>query len=90
MSKQIHQKDILSAEHIREMSDTQIQIELDKLREGLWMNRRDLAVRKLTDHQIIQIRRRNIARLLTVQREREIEAIAAEIVGLQGAAAGGQ
>lgn len=73
-----------SAADIREMNEGQIQAELDGHRQAMFNLRFQLATRKLKNHQGIRTRRRQIARLLTVMREREIEALyAAEIAELQ-------
>ncbi|HMA35018.1 MAG TPA: 50S ribosomal protein L29 [Chloroflexia bacterium] len=79
------QKEVLQPEAIRDLTDREIQARLDKYREDLFRHRLDLSARKLKQHPIVRIKRRNIARLLTALREREIEALyAAEIAELQG------
>jgi large subunit ribosomal protein L29 len=59
---------------IREMSIDQIQAELDDAREALMRLRFQLTTGELTDHTQIRFTRRNIARLLTILKEKEGEA----------------
>jgi len=59
---------------IREMSIEKIQEELDDARESLMRLRFQLTTGELTDHTQIRFTRRNIARLLTILKEKEGEA----------------
>ncbi len=59
---------------IREMSIEKIQEELDDAREALMRLRFQLTTGELTDHTQIRFTRRNIARLLTILKEKEGEA----------------
>ncbi len=78
----------MQASEIREMSDSEIQVKLDGFRQELFNLRFQTATRKLKNHRRIRLVHRDIARLLTVMREREIEALyAAEIAELQELAA---
>ena len=75
---------ILHAAEAREMGDAELRLHLDNYRQEMFNLRFQIATRKLKNHQRIGIVRRNIARLHTVLREREIEALyAAEIAELQ-------
>jgi large subunit ribosomal protein L29 len=74
----------MQASDIREMDEAEIQQHLDQYRQEMFNLRFQIATRKLKNHQRIKIVRRDMARLLTVIREREIEALyAAEIAELQ-------
>lgn len=59
---------------IREMSVEKIQEELDSAREALMRLRFQLTTGELTDHTQIRFTRRNIARLITILKEKEGEA----------------
>jgi len=66
------------------MGEREIQGKLDGFRQELFNLRFQISTRKLKNHQRIKLVRRDIARLQTVLREREIEALyAAEIAELQ-------
>ena len=74
----------MQASDIREMDEAEIQQHLDQYRQEMFNLRFQSATRKLKNHQRIKLVRRDVARLLTVVREREIEALyAAEIAELQ-------
>jgi large subunit ribosomal protein L29 len=74
----------MQASDIREMDEAEIQRHLDEYRHEMFNLRFQSATRKLKNHQRIKVVRRDVARLLTVVREREIEALyAAEIAELQ-------
>jgi large subunit ribosomal protein L29 len=71
------------------MGEREIQAKLDGFRQEMFNLRFQIATRKLKNHQRIKLVRRDIARLQTVLREREIEALyAAEIAELQALSAG--
>ncbi len=59
---------------IRKLTTEQIQTELDKARENYFRLRFQYATGQLTDHSQLRLARREIARLATILREREIEA----------------
>ena len=74
----------MQASDIREMNEAEIKRHLDDYRQEMFNLRFQIATRKLKNHQRIKAVRRDVARLLTVVREREIEALyAAEIAELQ-------
>jgi large subunit ribosomal protein L29 len=74
----------MQASNIREMDDAEIHRHLDEYRQEMFNLRFQSATRKLKNHQRIKLVRRDVARLLTVVRERDIEALyAAEIAELQ-------
>jgi large subunit ribosomal protein L29 len=74
----------MQASDIREMNEAEIGKHLDDYRQEMFNLRFQIATRKLKNHQRIKAVRRDVARLLTVVREREIEALyAAEIAELQ-------
>ncbi|HEX6606345.1 MAG TPA: 50S ribosomal protein L29 [Chloroflexia bacterium] len=74
----------MQASEIRDMNEAEIQRHLDEYRHELFNLRFQIATRKLKNHQRVKTVRRDMARLLTVIREREIEALyAAEIAELQ-------
>lgn len=62
----------MRADEIRELSTAEIQQKLDEAYEKLWSLRFQLATRQLQDTNQIKKTRRDIARLKTVLREREI------------------
>ncbi|HKJ26183.1 MAG TPA: 50S ribosomal protein L29 [Anaerolineales bacterium] len=63
----------MNAAEIREMSVEDIQTELDDARESLMRLRFQLTTGELTDHTQIRFTRRNIARLVTILKERAEE-----------------
>ncbi len=65
----------------RELSDQELLAELVSARRHLYDLRFQLATRQLSDHSQIAQTRRSIARLLTVQTEREFNDTAAAGVG---------
>ena len=75
----------MKASDIRDMAEPEITRRLDEFRQEMFNLRFQIATRKLKNHQRVKLVRRDVARLLTVLREREIESIyAAEIAELQG------
>lgn len=62
----------MKAEEIRELKDSEIQQKLDETYEELWNLRFKHATNQLTNTNDIKRVRKDIARLKTVQREREI------------------
>ncbi len=78
----------MQASEIRDMNAAEIHSKMDGYRQELFNLRFQLATRKLKNHQRMKAVRRDLARLLTVVREREIEALyAAEIAELQALSA---
>jgi large subunit ribosomal protein L29 len=74
----------LRATDIRDMNEGEIHVKLDGYRKELFNLRFQVATRQLKNTKRIGTVRRDIARVLTVVREREIEALyAAEIAELQ-------
>jgi large subunit ribosomal protein L29 len=63
----------MDAAEIREMSIEDIQEELEDARESLMRLRFQLTTGELTDHTQIRQTRRNIARLITILKERSEE-----------------
>jgi len=72
----------------RTLSEHELAEELESARRHLYDLRFQLATRQLTDYSQISQTRRDIARLLTVQTERQLETSAAQ--GGSVAAAGGE
>lgn len=64
----------MNAEDIREMSIDEIDVALDEAREELMRLRFQMTSGELTDHTLLSQARRKVARLLTILRERQIEA----------------
>ena len=74
----------MRASEIREMNAAQITQHLADYKQEMFNLRFSVATRKLKNHARFQVVRRDVARLLTVLREREIDALhAAEIAELQ-------
>ncbi|MFN2175745.1 MAG: 50S ribosomal protein L29 [Anaerolineales bacterium] len=63
----------MAIEELRNMTSEEIQSKLEESREELMNLRFQQSTGELTDHNQIRFIRRQIARLLTVQREREID-----------------
>ena len=64
----------MDADDIRDMTDPQIQEQLDQLREERFRLRFRSATMELENPMLLSQLRRDIARVRTVQRERELEA----------------
>jgi large subunit ribosomal protein L29 len=56
---------------VRALSDAELRDALRDAKQELWQARFALSTRQLKDHSTINQARRTIARILTVQRERE-------------------
>ena len=56
---------------IRQLSDTELENALREAKQDLWQARFALSTRQLKDYSTIPQTRRTIARILTVQRERQ-------------------
>jgi large subunit ribosomal protein L29 len=63
----------MKAEEIRKLSDEKLSSELDDARENYFRLRFQFATGQLTDHSRLRIARREIARLATIMKERELE-----------------
>lgn len=61
-----------SREQLRQASSAELQHMLDEERKNLFMSRRDVATAQLENTQKIGQIRKNIARILTILREREL------------------
>ena len=64
---------------IRKMSDRELEDALKQAKQDLWGARFALQTRQLTDTSTIPQHRRTIARILTVQRERQGTGVAAGV-----------
>ena len=64
----------MDVDDIRDMTDQQIQEQLDQLREERFRIRFRSATMELENPMLLSQLRRDIARVRTVQRERELEA----------------
>ena len=62
---------------VREMSDKELEDALREAKQDLWSARFALSTRQLNDTSSIPRTRRQIARILTVQRERQTARVAA-------------
>jgi large subunit ribosomal protein L29 len=58
---------------IRELSDEELQAELERLRRHLFDVRSQAVTEKLEDPSMIKQTRKDIARVLTVMRQRDLE-----------------
>jgi len=67
-----------SRDHLRQSSDAELKHALDEERKNLFMSRRDSVTRQLENTKKIRQVRKNIARILTLMREREIESAEAK------------
>ncbi len=63
----------MKPEKIRDMTDKELEEQLKNLRKELFNLRFQLATRQLHNPSRIKLVRKDIARLLTVKRERELE-----------------
>jgi large subunit ribosomal protein L29 len=64
----------MKPEDIRKLSVEKIRSELDDARENYFRLRFQFATGQLTDHSRLRIARRDIARLVTILKEQELEA----------------
>lgn len=62
----------MKAEEIREMSETQLRLALEDNRQELFNLRFQIAARKIKNHQRIPAVKRDIARIMTALRERDL------------------
>ena len=58
---------------VRALSDAELETALRDAKQDLWQARFALSTRQLKDYSSIPLTRRTIARILTVQRERDTE-----------------
>ena len=66
----------MDIEKARQLSDTELEAALREAKQDLWSARFALSTRQLNDTSSIPQTRRQIARILTVQRERETARVA--------------
>ena len=66
------------AEELRELSDTELQEKLEEFKSELFNLRFELATGQLDNYKRLKSTRRDIARVMTVQRERELRAVSEE------------
>ncbi|HEC23972.1 MAG TPA: 50S ribosomal protein L29 [Chloroflexi bacterium] len=64
----------MKASELRELTDEELAVRLDEAKEEYFNLRFQLASGQLEDHNRLRMIRRDIARILTVMRERELEA----------------
>ena len=62
----------MKTEEMREMSDKDLQRTIDEHRQELFNLRFQIATRKIKNHQRIPEVKRDIARMMTLQRERDL------------------
>ena len=58
---------------LRGMSEAELAKEEDQLREAVWKLRLQLAAGALQDPQKVRLARKDLARVLTIRRERELQ-----------------
>ena len=64
----------MDIERVRELSDSELDEALKQAKQELWSARFALSTRQLNDTSSIPQTRRTIARIMTVQRERQLAA----------------
>lgn len=64
----------MKIQDVRQLSDDELNVELARLRKQLFELRSQSVTEKLEDPSMITKARRDIARILTVQRQRELAA----------------
>jgi large subunit ribosomal protein L29 len=79
---------IRHAEEFRNMTDADLVTELENYHQELFNLRFQIATRKLKNHQRVRQVRREIARVLTVARERELQALYDQALAMLNEAAG--
>ena len=67
-----HMKSTKHRDQLRQSSNAELERMLKEERKNLFMSRRDSATKQLEDSRKIRQTRKNIARILTILREREI------------------
>jgi large subunit ribosomal protein L29 len=63
----------MDIDKVRALSDAELETALRDAKQDLWQARFALSTRQLKDYSSIPLTRRTIARILTVQRERDAE-----------------
>jgi large subunit ribosomal protein L29 len=63
----------MDIDKVRGLSDAELETALKDAKQDLWQARFALSTRQLKDYSTIPATRRTIARILTVQRERDTE-----------------
>ena len=63
----------MKADEVRALSSEDITKQLETARKEMFELRFQAATRQLVNHQEIKVVKKNIARLLTIKRERELE-----------------
>ena len=63
----------MDIDKVRALSDAELDTALRDAKQDLWQARFALSTRQLKEHSSIPLTRRTIARILTVQRERDAE-----------------
>jgi large subunit ribosomal protein L29 len=79
---------IRHAQDFRVMTDAELATELGNYHQELFNLRFQIATRKLKNHQRVRQVRREIARVLTVARERELQALYDQALAMLDEAAG--
>ena len=67
----------MKTSEIRQLSDEELRSELERLRRRLFDLRAQAVTEKLEDPSMLTKTRRDIARILTVQRQREVSSVPA-------------
>lgn len=67
-----------NSEQLRQNSEAELKHALDEERKNLFMSRRDSVTRQLENPKRIKQIRKNIARILTLMRERELQSAEAK------------
>jgi large subunit ribosomal protein L29 len=76
------------AADFREMTDTDLALQIAEYRHELFNLRFQLATRKQKNHRRVRLVKRDIARILTVAHERELQALYDQAMAALGEAAG--
>ena len=79
---------IRHAQEFRVMTDVELATELNNYHQELFNLRFQIATRKLKNHQRVRQVRREIARVLTIARERELQALYDQALAMMNEAAG--
>jgi len=79
---------IRHAQEFREMSEQELGTQLGNAHQELFNLRFQIATRKLKNHQRVREVKREVARILTVARERELQALYDEAMAVLNEAAG--
>ncbi len=66
----------MRAEELRELSDSELDEKLEEFKTDLFNLRFELATGQLDNYKQLRVTRRDIARVMTVQRERAVKAAA--------------